>query len=337
MGVQVPPRTLSSWFPDRLYRVLAVNASARAHACATYRTDRRIHGRTCRQNWARTRSTGRATPASLAFKTTADLPDLTEIIGQERAVSSVEFGMGIDSDGYNIFAVGPTGTGKTTTVYDFLKRRPPPCPAPDDWVYVYNFAQAAPAQRHPHAGRQGARVPQGHGEAGRGPAGGHHPGLRGRGVREAEARASPSRSASSRRPSSSALSEKAEAQGFTMVRTPAGLAFAPKGGRGRDHVARGVRGACRPRSRSASTTASRALNEELQQIMRLVRQDERGGRDALRELDQKVTDVRRQAPHRRGVRALVPARRDVRLPAGRAEGRRGERRRLQEVRRRSSP
>ena len=32
-----------------------------------------------------------------------------------------------------------------------------------------------------------------------------------------------------------------------------------------------------------------ALNEELQQIMRLVRQDERAGRDALRELDRQVT------------------------------------------------
>ena len=50
-------------------------------------------------------------PASLAFDTTEALPDLTEIIGQERAVSSVEFGMGIDSNGYNIFAVGPIGGG----------------------------------------------------------------------------------------------------------------------------------------------------------------------------------------------------------------------------------
>ena len=50
--------------------------------------------------------------------------------------------MGIDSDGYNIFAVGPTGTGKTSTVYDFLKKQAASHPAPDDWIYVYNFTKA---------------------------------------------------------------------------------------------------------------------------------------------------------------------------------------------------
>jgi predicted ATPase with chaperone activity len=70
---------------------------------------------------------------SLSFETTSTLPDLTEIIGQERAVSSVEFGMGIDSEGYNIFAVGPSGTGKTATVYEFLKREAASL-RPDDWI-----------------------------------------------------------------------------------------------------------------------------------------------------------------------------------------------------------
>ena len=36
---------------------------------------------------------------------------------------------------------GPPGTGKTTTVYDFLKRQAASLPAPDDWIYVYNFAK----------------------------------------------------------------------------------------------------------------------------------------------------------------------------------------------------
>ena len=51
-------------------------------------------------------------PAGFAFATTADLPALVEIIGQERAVTSVDFGVGIRSDGYNIYALGPTGTGQ---------------------------------------------------------------------------------------------------------------------------------------------------------------------------------------------------------------------------------
>ena len=77
--------------------------------------------------------------SAFTFATTGDLPDLTEVIGQARAVSSVEFGMGVGSDGYNIFAVGPNGTGKATTINDFLTRAAAELPTPDDWVYVHNF------------------------------------------------------------------------------------------------------------------------------------------------------------------------------------------------------
>ncbi len=78
---------------------------------------------------------------AFTFKTSAELPELNEVIGQARAVSSVAFGMGIHSDGYNIYAAGPTGTGKASTVYEFLSRQAASRPAPDDWIYVYNFAQ----------------------------------------------------------------------------------------------------------------------------------------------------------------------------------------------------
>ncbi len=64
------------------------------------------------------------------FETTAELPQLDDIIGQARAVSSVEFGMGILNDGYNIFAVGPAGTGKSSTVLSFLSREAASLPAP---------------------------------------------------------------------------------------------------------------------------------------------------------------------------------------------------------------
>ena len=48
--------------------------------------------------------------------------------------------MGIHNDGYNIYAAGPTGTGKATTINDFLSGEAASRPAPDDWVYVNNFA-----------------------------------------------------------------------------------------------------------------------------------------------------------------------------------------------------
>ena len=87
----------------------------------------------------------------------------------------------------------------------------------------------------------------------------------------------------------SALSQKAESQRLHHGEDPGGAGLRTQDGRGRDHVPGGRTKRFRRRNRSTSTTASKALNEELQQIMRLVRQDERAGRDALRELDNEVT------------------------------------------------
>ena len=78
-------------------------------------------------------------PALFNFKSTADLPSLKEIIGQERAIRATSFGIDIESPGYHIFALGPAGTGKTAMIKDLLKRKSGNRPAPDDWCYVNNF------------------------------------------------------------------------------------------------------------------------------------------------------------------------------------------------------
>lgn len=46
-------------------------------------------------------------PATLPFETTADLPDGQEIIGQQRAIDAIRFGIGIHHQGYNLFALEP--------------------------------------------------------------------------------------------------------------------------------------------------------------------------------------------------------------------------------------
>ena len=79
--------------------------------------------------------------ATLPFATTADLPDGLEIIGQGRAVDAIRFGIGIRHQGYNLFALGPNGTGRQTTVNRFLQQRAVGEVVPDDWCYVYNFDQ----------------------------------------------------------------------------------------------------------------------------------------------------------------------------------------------------
>lgn len=84
----------------------------------------------------------RTDPASFAFTTTAELEPISDIIGQERAVSAVEFGIGIRRPGYNIFALGSPGTGKHTVVRDYLTEQATGDPPPSDWCYVYNFQES---------------------------------------------------------------------------------------------------------------------------------------------------------------------------------------------------
>jgi lon-related putative ATP-dependent protease len=75
------------------------------------------------------------------FTTTDDLDPLEEIIGHPRAVEAVRFGVSMRGDAHNIFAIGPSGIGKNTFVRDFLKRRAPTEPTPDDLCYANNFDQ----------------------------------------------------------------------------------------------------------------------------------------------------------------------------------------------------
>ncbi len=73
------------------------------------------------------------------FETTDALPVIEAIYGQERAVRSIEFGLSMTAHGYNLYAAGPDGIGKSTVVEQFLRRRAEQLPAPLDWVYVHNF------------------------------------------------------------------------------------------------------------------------------------------------------------------------------------------------------
>jgi lon-related putative ATP-dependent protease len=80
--------------------------------------------------------------AQFDFQTTDELKDLDEILGQERAVDAILFGMGIRREGYNLFALGPSGTGKRTTIGQFLDQRAAAEETPPDWCYVNNFEQS---------------------------------------------------------------------------------------------------------------------------------------------------------------------------------------------------
>ncbi len=78
-------------------------------------------------------------PGLFDFKTTASLAPLTEVIGQQRAVQAITFGLNMRSPGYNIFVSGQEGTGKSTIVTDIVTRFARQQPPPGDWCLVNNF------------------------------------------------------------------------------------------------------------------------------------------------------------------------------------------------------
>jgi lon-related putative ATP-dependent protease len=75
----------------------------------------------------------------LEFRTTNELSSSRGIIGQDRAMRAVDIGLKISTRGFNIFAVGEPGSGKTSTLERILKERAQSEPVPDDLCYVYNF------------------------------------------------------------------------------------------------------------------------------------------------------------------------------------------------------
>ena len=88
------------------------------------------------------RLVARCDSASLPFKTTAEVEPLEGVLGQERAVRAIEFGLGVEGQGYNLYVSGPDGIGKSSLVEAFLRQKAMSMPAPPDWVYVHNFTDS---------------------------------------------------------------------------------------------------------------------------------------------------------------------------------------------------
>lgn len=80
-------------------------------------------------------------PEELGFKTTAELPPREGIVGQERALRALRFGLDIQEPGFNVYVAGPPGIGKMTAVQSFLHELARAKPTPSDWVYLHNFAE----------------------------------------------------------------------------------------------------------------------------------------------------------------------------------------------------
>lgn len=78
-------------------------------------------------------------PDFFKFNTTDEIGKLAGTIGQEKALRSMDFGLSLDSKGFNIYVLGESGTGKMRTVSAILNERASREKVPQDWCYVYNF------------------------------------------------------------------------------------------------------------------------------------------------------------------------------------------------------
>lgn len=78
-------------------------------------------------------------PDIFKFETTDGVDINYKGIGQERGIAALEFGLRVDTKGYNLYLEGPTGSGKTTYTKNYLATLSKTKKTPPDWCYIYNF------------------------------------------------------------------------------------------------------------------------------------------------------------------------------------------------------
>ena len=78
-------------------------------------------------------------PGKVECKTSQELSPLEGIVGQDRALKALVFGVGMKAKGFNIFAAGPPVTGKRPATRSYLEKIAKTKPTPPDWCYVNNF------------------------------------------------------------------------------------------------------------------------------------------------------------------------------------------------------
>src|SRR5579884_272919 len=236
-------------------------------------------------------------PTSLGFATTGDLPAAeadTQIVGQTRAVRALQFGLGMDHPGYNVFVNGPSGTGRHTYTRAEVEQAARGRPVPADWIYVRNFASAS----EPVA----ISLPPGRGRAFRRDVDELitevREGLRRTFASEAYER---QRAEAVQRYEQQvaeiwqALERQARVRGLALQRMPTGIITVPVDLQGRP-VTEEVFRALPEDERARLQNNMREVQELINDALRRVRTIEREGRDALRDLERRTAQYVIEGP-----------------------------------------
>ncbi len=227
-------------------------------------------------------------PSIVPFDTTDQVPEFAEIVGQERAETSVEFGVKMARDGYNIFALGPRGTGKRWLVWQHLTRHARSLPVPPDLCYVHNFDDpqkprllAIPAGTGATLREEMARLV----DELRTVLGGAFESdeyQTRRKVIEDEFKERPQHALQD-------IERRATEAGLTLIRTPVGMAFAPvRAG----EVISGEEFAQLPdEERKRIESMVESFEEEVHRTLRQLPRWDRERRERVRELDEEITKL----------------------------------------------
>jgi lon-related putative ATP-dependent protease len=227
----------------------------------------------------------RCDPSQFTFETTAELEGLSGVLGQERAVQAVQFGISMQCEGYNLFALGPEGTGKHFVVRRFLQDKAAGQAVPADWCYIHNFADPYKPRALRLVAGGGTRlrrdIEQFIEELRTAiPAAFESENYRTRrleieeGFRERQEQAL------------AALQRQAQERGLALIRTPMGLAFAPM--RGSEVISPEDFQRLPPQEQERTQAEINALQEQLQQSLSQLPQWDRERRDKVKELTREV-------------------------------------------------
>ena len=229
----------------------------------------------------------RCDPAELPFAVCSELEEAPGLIGQERAVEAVQFAMRMRRKGYNVYALGPTGTGRHSAGRRSAARQGGDRADAPGLVLRQQLRRSAATPSPAAAAGPRRRIRRRDEAAGRGACAPpcRRPSSATNTARAARSSTSSSNSAATQ--AFGALQQRAEAKDITLLRTPMGLALAPK----RDGKV------LKPEMFEALPATEReqvqhdieGIQSELEAIMRQVPQWEREHRDAVRDLNRETT------------------------------------------------
>ena len=224
-------------------------------------------------------------PDQFDFNTTDEIPELEGTIGQVRALKSIDFGLGMSEDGFNLYLSGEPGTGRSSTIKNLLRKRAKNEPQPQDWCYVFNFkAPDNPVSLSLPAGR-GSELAED---------------MRDflEGVRTNIPKALESKEYDTNKVGIieeyqekngelfSSLEHEAVEKGFALQRTVSGLVMVPQK-EGRNYTQEEY-DALGKEERDKLDELGKELTEKLNDVLRQVRENEKATKDALAQLDREL-------------------------------------------------